>query len=94
MAFQALWAGQEALLRGKITELLKREAAGEESVNLGRQENFVIPLIHGGAEFDYTVARAGGKAKEDFRRELGSLIYGIQKLLSRLQPVINPGNSH
>ena len=94
VAFHALWAGQEALLRGKIAELLKREAAGEESVNLGRRENFVIPLIHGGAEFDHTIARAGNKAKEDFRRELGAPIYVIQKLLSRLRPVINPGNSH
>ena len=93
VAFRALWAGQEGLLRGKIEELLKREAAGEDSVNLGQQENLVIPLIHGGAEFDRTMARAGEKAKEDFRREMGNVMYGMQKLMSKLQPVINPGNS-
>ncbi len=93
VAFRALWAGQEGLLRGKIEELLKREAASEDPVNLGQQENLVIPLIHGGAEIDQTLARAGEKAKEDFRREMGNVMYGMQKLMSKLQPVINPGNS-
>ncbi len=39
------------------------------------------------------MARAGEKAKEDFRREMGNVMYGMQKLMSKLQPVINPGNS-
>src|SRR5919201_126460 len=38
VAFRALWAGQEGLLRDKIVELLEREEAGEGSVNLGQQE--------------------------------------------------------
>src|SRR5437588_12823405 len=50
VAFRALWAGQEGLLRGKMEELLKRDDRGEDPVQLGQQENFVIPLIHGAAE--------------------------------------------
>lgn len=53
----------------------------------------MIPLIHGGAEIDHTLARAGKKATEDFRPEMGNVMYGMQKLMSKLQPVINPGNS-
>lgn len=90
VAFRALWAGQEGLLRGKIEELLKREAAGEGPVNLGQQENIVVPLIRGGAEMDQTLERAGQKAQDDFRREMGNVMYGMQKLMSKLQPVINP----
>jgi len=93
VAFRALWAGQESLLRNKIEELLKREAKGDGPVNLGQQENLVIPLIHGAAEFETAVARGGKKAKEDFRREMGTVIYGLQMLLSKIQPVINPGNA-
>lgn len=93
VAFRALWAGQESLLREKIEELLKREARGEGPINLGQQENLVIPLIHGAAEFDHAVERGGEKAKEDFRREMGNVVYGLQKLMSKMQPVINPGNN-
>jgi hypothetical protein len=92
IAFRALWAGQEGSLREKLAELLRREAAGEDPVNLGQQENLIIPLIHGAAEFDYAVARGGEKAKEDFRREMGNVMYAFEKLMSKLQPVINPGN--
>lgn len=53
----------------------------------------MIPLIHGVAEIDHTLARAGEKAQEDFRREMGNVIYGMEKLMSTLPPVINPGNS-
>jgi hypothetical protein len=93
VAFRALWAGQEGLLREKIEELLGLEAKGEDPVNLGQQKNLLIPLIHGAAEFDHAVERAGEKAKEDFRREMGNVMYGMQKLMSKMQPVINPGNN-
>ena len=92
VAFRALWAGQEKLLRQQIEELLKREAAGEDRVVLGEQENLVIPLIHGTAEFDHAIARGGEKSKEDFRRAFGNTIYALQKIGSKLAPVINPAN--
>jgi hypothetical protein len=91
VAFRALWAGQEGLLRNKIEELLKREAAGETDVNLGQRENLLIPLIHGAAEFDYVATRSGEKSKDDFRREMGKVMYGLQKLMSKMQRFINPG---
>jgi hypothetical protein len=93
VAFRALWAGQERLLRKMIDELLQREAAGEDPVVLGEQENLVIPLIHGAAEFDHAVGRGGEKAKEDFRRAFGDAVYALQKIGSQLEPVINPANS-
>lgn len=92
VAFRALWAGQERLLRKKIEELLEREAAGEDPVVLGEQENLVIPVVHGTAEFDHAVARGGEKAKEDFRRAFGNTVYALQKIGSKLEPVINPAN--
>lgn len=91
VAFRALWAGQEGLLREKIEELLKREAAGEDTV-LGEQENLAIPLLHGAAEFDHALARGGEKAKEDFRRAFGNAVYALHKIGSTLEPVINPAN--
>jgi hypothetical protein len=92
VAFRALWAGQESLLRKRIEELLRREDAGEDPVNLGEQENFVIPLIHGAAEFDYAVGRGGEKSKRDFRNALGSVMYGLEKMMSVAEPIINPKN--
>ena len=92
VAFRALWAGQEGLLRGKIDELLRRGASGEESVVLGERENLLIPLIHGAAEFDHAVGRGGEKAKADFHREIGGIMYGFEKLMSKIEPVVNPGN--
>jgi hypothetical protein len=89
VAFRALWAGQEGLLRGRIDELLRREAAGEDPVNLGQQENLLIPLIHGAAEFDHAVARGGEKSKQDFRREMGNVMYGMEKLMSKMRPLIH-----
>jgi hypothetical protein len=52
----------------------------------------MIPMIHGGAEIDQTLARAGDKAQQEFRLEMGNVMYGMQKLMSKLQPLINPGN--
>jgi len=92
VAFRALWAGQEGLLRRKIEELLEREAAGENLVVLGEQENLAIPLVHGTVEFDHAVARGGEKAKEDFRRAFGNTVYALQKIASTLEPVVNPAN--
>jgi hypothetical protein len=92
VAFQMLWAGQGRLLESRIEELLRREAAGEDPVNLGQQENLMIPLIHGAVEFDRAVGRGGEKSKEDFRREMGNVMYGFQELMSKLEPIVNPGN--
>jgi Iodothyronine deiodinase len=89
MVFRALWAGQEGLLREKLTELLEREARGGDPVNLGQQENLMIPLIHGAAEFDYAVARGGEKSKEDFRREMGNVMYAFEKLMGKMAPAIH-----
>jgi hypothetical protein len=36
--------------------------------------------------------RGGEKAKEDFRREMGNVMYAFEKLMSKPQPVINAGN--
>lgn len=90
VAFRALWAGQEGLLRDKIEELLSRERAGDDPVNLGEQENLIIPLIHGAAEFDRAVSRGGEKAKEDFRREMGNAMYVFDKVMSKIEPVLHP----
>jgi hypothetical protein len=92
VAFRALWAGQERLLRKMIDALLDREAAGEDPVVLGEQENLVIPLVHGAAEFDHAVGRGGEKAKQDFRRAFGGAVYALEKIASQLEPVINPAN--
>ena len=91
VAFRALWAGQEGLLRDRIEELLEHGIEGIPVV-LGEQENLVIPLLHGGAEFDRALSRGGEKAKEDFRREMGTVAYAFQELMSAAEPVINPGN--
>lgn len=53
----------------------------------------MIPMIHAAAEIDHTLTRAGEKAKEEFRREMGNGLYGMQKLMNKLQPLINPGNN-
>ena len=79
-------------MRDKIVELLEREEAGEGPVNLGQQENLLIPLIHGAAEFDHAVARGGERSKEDFWREMGNVVYAFEQLMSKMQPVINPEN--
>jgi hypothetical protein len=92
VAFRALWAGQQGLLRDKIEELLEREAEGEDPVVLGEQKNLVIPMIHGSADFDYALSRAGKKAKEDFRRAMGNVVYGLQKAVSAIEPVLHPGH--
>lgn len=92
VAFRALWAGQEGLLREKIEELLRSESAGESAITLGEQENLLIPMIHGAAEFDHAVARGGEKSKEDFRREMGNVMYGLEKLMSKIEPIVNPEN--
>lgn len=88
VAFRALWAGQEGLLRDTIEELLERQAENESPVVVGQEENRLIPFIHGAAEFERTMKRAGPKASEDFRRELGALPYMIETLASRLRPLI------
>jgi hypothetical protein len=89
VAFRALWAGQPGLLRDKLEELLRLEEIHRTSVTLGERENLVIPLIHGAAEFDPAVVRGGTKSVEDFRREMGTVMYGVEKLMSRMRPLIH-----
>jgi hypothetical protein len=89
VAFRALWAGQERLVRDRIAALLSREARGNAPVNLGERENLLIPLIHGAAEFDPAVVRGGRKSVEDFRRELGRVMYGLEQLMSKAKPLIH-----
>lgn len=89
VAFRALWAGQESLLRDKLEELLKREKRGEDPVSLGQQENLIIPLIHGAAEFDHAIGRGGQKSQIDFRREMGNVMYAFDKLMSKMAPIVN-----
>jgi hypothetical protein len=38
---------------------------------------------------NYAVARGGEKAKEDFRREMGHGMYALEKLMSKMEPVIH-----
>ena len=89
VAFRALWAGQEGLVRDKIEELLVIEASAERPINLGQRENLLIPLIHGAAEFDPAIVRGGRKSVDDFRRELGTVIYGLERLMSKAKPLIH-----
>lgn len=89
VAFRALWAGQARLLRNKLGDLLRLEEHHRSSVILGERENLVIPLIHGAAEFDAAVGRGGTKSVEDFRREMGSVMYGMEKVMSRMRPLIH-----
>lgn len=42
VAYRALWAGQEHLLRMRIEELIRRDASGEVSVNMGQQESLTL----------------------------------------------------
>lgn len=92
VAFRALWAGQEAQIREHVEQLLIRESNGEDPVVLGENENRLVPLLHGAAEFEHSVGRAGDKALEDFRREAGHVLYRFERLMSKFKPVINPGN--
>jgi hypothetical protein len=91
VAFRALWAGQERLLRAKVKELFDQEAAGRSAINLGQRENMIVPLLHGGAEFEHALGRGGRKSLQDFKREMGTLMYGMEKLMSKFQPLIHPG---
>jgi hypothetical protein len=89
VAFRALWAAAERLLRRKIEQLLVREAKGDLPADLGERSNRLLPLLHGAVEFDATMARAGEGAARDVRREMGLVPYGLQRLASRLKPLIH-----
>lgn len=92
VAFRALWAGQEKLLRKKLEELLEREREDDVPADLGEKENLLVPMIHGAAEFDYAVGRGGEKSVEDFKREMGTPMYALERLMSSIRGVINPDN--
>ena len=72
VAFRALCAGQEGVLRDKLKELLRREANGENPVILGQKRNLMIPYIREAAEIDYALGRAGKKSLEDFHCAVGT----------------------
>lgn len=42
-------------------------------------------MVHAGTHFDQVVSRAGKKAEEDFRREMGNVMYGMEKLMSKMK---------
>lgn len=92
VAFRCLWAGQKGLLHKKIKAYLNKEAQGESKIILGEKENHLIPLLHGAAEFEHSVCRAGKKSEENYRHEMGLLKYTMQKIMSKLEPLINPKN--
>jgi hypothetical protein len=94
VAFRALFAPQYGLLRGKLRDLLAREARGEDPVKLGQRENVMIPMLHGAAEFNHSIGRAGKQAEHDFRREMGGFMYRMEKVMSRMQPLIHPSFKH
>ena len=89
VAFRALWAGQEGLLRRKLRELLTREADGEDPVTLGEQENLLVPMLHGAAELEHAVGPGGQRAIECYRREMGGFVYGFEKIVSKISPLIH-----
>lgn len=91
VAYRTLWAGQESVLRESLRKLVENEDEGRYQVTLGEDEKLLIPLIHGAAEFGQVISRAGPKAEEDFRREMGEMQWVLQKLLSFLEPLIHPG---
>ena len=92
VAFRALSAGHEALVRDQLELLLESEAEGSDPVILGESESHLVPMLHGAAEFEHSIVRAGDRAVANFRREAGGMAYGFDKLMSKLEPVINPGN--
>jgi hypothetical protein len=93
VAFRALWAAAERLLRKKLEELLAAEAKGALPADLGERANRLLPLFHGAVEFDDTMARAGEKAARDVRREMGLVPYALQRAASRLKPLIHPAST-
>lgn len=51
-----------------------------------------LPALHLSTHFDHAVGRGGEKAKEDFHCEMRGMMYGFEKLMSKIEPVVNPGN--
>jgi hypothetical protein len=89
VAFRALCAGQEGLLRDKLRELLRREASGENPITLGQKRNLVIPYVREAAEIDYVLSRAGKKSLEDFHRAVGTTKYMLDKLISKARGILH-----
>ena len=48
--------------------------------------------IFASTHFGHAVGRGAEKAKEDFQCEMGGMMYGFEKLMSKIEPVVNPGN--
>lgn len=85
IAFRALFAGQEGLIRRNLEKLLEQEFEGYLPAKLGQQKNLIIPLMKSMRHFDHAVARAGHKAEEDFKREMGGTMYAFEKMMSKDQ---------
>jgi len=52
-----------------------------------------LPALHLRLDAFRPRCRKGGeKAKEDFHREMRGMMYGFEKLMSKIEPVVNPGN--
>lgn len=84
VAFRALFAAQEKVLALKLGELVEREKGGEVPANLGEEKRRMVPLIKSARHFDHAVARAGQQAVQNFRREMGPVMYSFEKLMSRM----------
>jgi hypothetical protein len=67
----------------------RKTASWRRPLNLGQEENLLIPLIRGAAEFDPAVIRGGQKSVDDFRGEMGTVMYGLEKLMSKASPLIH-----
>lgn len=57
-------------------------------VTLGKRLWTISINTRDGAEIDHTLVWAGEKAQEDLRHEMGNMMYGMEKLMSALQPTI------
>lgn len=84
VAFRALFAAQEKVLAMKLGELVECEKNGQVPANLGEEKRRMVPLIKSARHFDHAVARAGQQAVQDYRREMGPIMYGFERLMSRM----------
>jgi hypothetical protein len=51
-----------------------------------------LPNYRHGISRRISTTLSEGKAKEDFHREMGGTMYGFEKLMSKIEPVVNTGN--
>jgi hypothetical protein len=92
IAFRALCAGQEGLLRDKLRELISREPRGKNRMVLGQKRNMLFPYIREPREVVYALGRAGKKVMEDFHRAGGHGMYVLDRFRSKARPIIHQRN--